>query len=234
MAEVLEQEIIQAKWAPGMKMPAEVDLCERFGASRSAVREALQALKTRGLVESRRGSGSYVALERGASGVRDVLELYSALRKDAPSFFELLDLRLLVESFCIRRLAESASTQGLDRLSKSLLRMEESVDDMARFGKEDISFHLTLVEATGHELFSNIMRGLLPGLGVRFALETYIDPALVRRNLADHRAILRLVETGDADGAEKRVRQHLMSSRKHLESMLKVPTQPCPESPRRD
>jgi len=221
MVAVLEREIVQAKWAPGTKLPGEADLCARFGASRPAVREALQALKTRGLVESRRGSGSYVTSERGAGGVRDMLALYSALRKDEPSFIELMDLRLLVETFCIRRLADSASARSLDLLSRCLKRMEDSVDDLARFGREDISFHLTLVEESGHELFSNIMRGLLPGLGVRFALETYTDADLVGRNLADHRSIFRLIKSGDGDSAEARLNKHLTDSRQHLESMLK-------------
>jgi DNA-binding FadR family transcriptional regulator len=220
MAAVLEREIVQAKWAPGTKLPGEEELCARFGASRPAVREALQALKTRGLVESRRGSGSYVTSERGAAGVRDMLALYSLLRRDAPSFIELLDLRLLVETFCLRRLATSASGQGLDRLRKCLTRMEDSVDDLARFGREDISFHLTLVEEAGHELFSHIMRGLLPSLGTRFALETYNDAKLIGRNLADHRAIFRLIKSGEADAAEDRLKKHLTNSRRHLESML--------------
>jgi len=227
MAEVIEREIVEAKWGPGTKLPGEEELGARFGAGRSAVREALQALKTRGLVESRRGSGSYVTTGRGAGGVRDMLALYSALRKDVPSFLELMDLRLLVETFCIRRLAESATAQGLDRLRQCLARMEDSVDDLAKFGREDISFHLTLVEASGHELFSTIMRGLLPGLGVRFALETYTDAALVSRNLADHRAIFRLIKRGDGDVAEARLKSHLIDSRQHLESMLG-------ERPRRD
>ena len=222
MAKVIEREILEAKWGPGTKLPGEEELGARFGAGRSAVREALQALKTRGLVESRRGSGSYVTTERGASGVRDMLALYSALRKDAPSFIELMDLRLLVETFCIRRLADSGSAKGLDRLGQCLARMEQSVGNLARFGKEDISFHLTLVEASGHELFSAIMRGLLPGLGVRFALKTYTDAALVNRNLADHRAIFRLIKNGNGEAAEARLKKHLIDSRRHLESMSKA------------
>lgn len=223
MAAVLEREIVRAKWGPGAKLPGEEELCTRFGASRPAVREALQSLKTRGLVESRRGSGSYVTSERGGSGVRDMLALYSALSQDAPSFFELLDLRLMVEAFCVRRVAATAPRCGLDNLKNCLTRMEDSVDDLAAFGKEDIAFHLILVETAGHELFSNIMRGLLPGLGVRFALETYNDDALVNRNLADHRAIFRLMKLGDADAAESRLKKHLLDSRRHLKSMLREP-----------
>ncbi|MCX6970505.1 MAG: FCD domain-containing protein [Verrucomicrobia bacterium] len=165
--------------------------------------------------------------ERGASGVRDMLALYSAIRKDAQSFIELMDLRLLVENFCIRRLAGSASGPGLDLLRQCLTRMEDSVDDLAKFGREDIAFHLTLIEAAGHELFSTIMRGLLPGLGVRFALETYTDAALVSRNLADHLAIFRLIKKGDGDAAEARLTKHLLDSRRHLESMLGEPSRPC-------
>ncbi|MFZ4681523.1 MAG: FadR/GntR family transcriptional regulator [Terrimicrobiaceae bacterium] len=140
--------------------------------------------------------------------------------KDAPSFFELLDLRLLVETFCVRSLAASASHRSFDRLKGCLVQMERSTGSLSRFGKKDIAFHLTLVEEAGHGLFSNIMRGLLPGLGVRFALETYTEPKLIKKNLADHRAIFRHIQCGDSDAAEARLRIHLLRSRRHLESML--------------
>ncbi len=64
------------------------------------------------------------------------------------------------------------------------------------------------------------MRGLMPDLGVRFAVETYTDTKLASRNLADHRAIFRLLKRGDADAAEDRLKKHLTNSRRHLESML--------------
>ena len=231
IASVLESEILEAAWAPGTRLPGEAELCARFGASRSALREALQVLKTRGLVESRRGSGSYVPANRGAACVRDTLTLYSKLMRDAPAFLELFDLRLLVETFCVRHLAAAAPDRHLDRLENCLLRMEGSMNDLGKFAKEDIAFHLTLVKETKHELFSNIMRGVLPGLGVRFALETYTSPSLIKRNLADHRAILRHLTRGHGDEAEERLRDHLMRSRQHLESMLKNPPNPRCRNP---
>lgn len=218
IASVLEREIIERGLSPGTRLPGEEALGARFGASRPAVREALQSLKARGLIASRRGSGSYVAERPAADGVRDSLALYSALRRDAPSFLELLDLRLLVESFCTRALA--GAPERAAGLTENLRRMEAAAGDMESFGREDIAFHLALVEATGHALFSNILRGLLPSLGIRFALETYTDPSLIPAKLADHRAILRLILRGDADGAEARVRRHLGASRRHLEQLV--------------
>ena len=232
MAAVLEQEILQAKWRRGAKLPSEEELCLRFRISRSAVREALQVLKSRGLVESRRGSGSYVVREMGAGGIRDMLALYSALQRDAPSFLELLDLRLLVETFCVRQLISQEA--DLRHLRNCLNRMEAAVRDFARFGREDIAFHLALAEGTSHRLFSHIMRGLLPDLGVKFALETYTNASLVQRNLEDHRAIFRLLERSDAIAAERRLRKHLLDSRRHLEALLRTcnqnppPLQPTP------
>ena len=74
---------------PGIRLPGEEDFCIKYGASRPMVREALKALKARGLVESRRGSGSYLAAEPGMRGVRDMMSLCSALVRDAPAFLEL-------------------------------------------------------------------------------------------------------------------------------------------------
>jgi DNA-binding GntR family transcriptional regulator len=54
-------------------------------------------------------------------------------------------------------------------------------------------------------------------------LETYTSPSLIKRNLADHRAILRHLIRGHGDEAEERLRNHLMRSRQHLELMLKNP-----------
>ncbi len=215
----MEREIVSAKWGPGAKLPTEVDLCARFKASRPAMREALQALKSRGLVESRQGSGSYVVSDPGNRGVREMLGLYSALQRDLPSFLELMDLRLLVEVHCVRQLAVRATVKRLVPLRQCLHQMEIAVQDLQDFGRADISFHMALVAAAEHQLFETIMMGLLPELGLRFALETYTDSSLVKQNLADHRALLGWLELNDAEGAVRCLTHHLLASRRHLELM---------------
>jgi len=182
------------------------------------IREALQTLKARGVVESRRGSGSYLSAEPGLRGMSEMMEAYSSLVSEAPGYFELFDLRLMVEKFCVRRLAGMQCSA--DRLKEPLRRMEAAVDDLRKFGEADIKFHLAMVELTGHRLFYRIMKGLMDDLGRRFAKETYTDHSLVRQNLADHRAIHRLIASGNAEGAEARLARHLIKSREHLEAML--------------
>jgi DNA-binding FadR family transcriptional regulator len=101
-----------------------------------------------------------------------------------------------------------------------LERMIGAGGDLKRFGEEDIAFHQAIVEGAGHGLFATIFRGLLPGLGRRFALLTYTEAALTAKTLDDHRKIVGALDGGDADQAEINLRAHLAWSRENLERVL--------------
>jgi len=219
----LERSILDGALLPGDRLPSEGKLGLEFGLSRPAVREALQGLRTKGLIISRNGSGSYVARDSGASPLRDSIELYSALRRDGPLFLELLDLRLMIECFCVRRLAETGAKPARGKLLSRLRQMASSAGDIDSCGLADVAFHLAIIQGAHHELFSNIMRGLLPELGVQFMRETYIEEGLERKILDEHRSVHRAVECGDGALAAKLLRLHLTASRRHLEKLLKRP-----------
>lgn len=221
--EELEASIVGGALPAGGRLPTEEELAGKYGTSRAAVREAVQVLKARGLVVSRRGSGSYVADDAGARTLHESLDRYTAMRGDAQAYIELMDLRLLVETFCVRRVAADASDEPRSRVRQCLVRMVEAGDDLKRFGEEDIAFHQTIVEGAGHELFATIFRGLLPGLGRRFARLTYTDAALIQRTLEDHGRIVAALETRNADKAEASLRSHLNWSRENLDHVLAKP-----------
>jgi GntR family transcriptional regulator len=67
LAELLEHEIANGGWGPGARLPSEPDLCERYGLSRTTVRQALSRLEQRGLIERLKGQGSFV--RRGEPGL---------------------------------------------------------------------------------------------------------------------------------------------------------------------
>ncbi len=60
LAELLQQEIASGRWEAGTRLPAEPDLCEHYGLSRTTIRQALARLEQRGLIERRRGQGTFV------------------------------------------------------------------------------------------------------------------------------------------------------------------------------
>jgi len=67
LAELLEQEIATGRWDPGARVPSEPDLGDRYGLSRTTVRQALGRLEQRGLIERLKGQGTFV--RRGRPGL---------------------------------------------------------------------------------------------------------------------------------------------------------------------
>ena len=60
LAELLEREVANSRWGPGTRLPSEPELCETYGLSRTTVRQALARLEQRGLIERRKGQGTFV------------------------------------------------------------------------------------------------------------------------------------------------------------------------------
>lgn len=215
--QTLEKQIQESILQAGDCLPSEKTIGAQFGVSRTVVRDALQALKSRGVLESRRGSGTYVA-KLGHTSVRDSLSWYAALQKDGPRFLEMMDLRILVETHCARLLA--ASKLPLHEVKKHLMTMERSNLKLKQFADADIAFHLAIVKASGHSLFYEVAYAVLPALGKNFARHTLIDPKVAQEVLADHQHIFSALEKGQPIQAESRLRAHLLRSRDNLKLIL--------------
>lgn len=220
IARELEKAILKGSLRPGDKLPTEQVLTKRHATSRPIVREAMRALKGRGLIVTHRGSGSYVAENAPEGPLRASLERYGALRGEARAYEELLDLRLIVETHCIRLLVREDAAPARARLAKRLERMEAVKSDLAAFGTADLAFHFEIVSSADNNLLTTIYQGLMPGLGERFARTTYTDIDLSTRTLRDHRAILAAVESLDGEHAVETLRSHLNWSREHLHDVL--------------
>lgn len=210
LVQALEGEIRRGRFASGDRLPSEAELGAEFGVSRTVVREALGALKARGMLVSRRGSGTYVA-EPDHASIRSSIAWFAEMERDAGRFLEMMDLRLQIETFCARRLADSGG--GLQEVRQRLKEMESAGADLGKFADADIAFHLALIEASGHRLFVEVAGAVLPVLGKRFARTTHRDVRTARRVLREHRAIFKALRSGDADTAEAAMRSHLETSR---------------------
>ena len=92
----LEQEIMNGKLTTGERLPSEEKLCDRFGASRTVIREAIQQLRGRGLLRTLKGSGSYIA-NPSLETLAGAIETYPALTTD-DSYLQLMDFRILLET----------------------------------------------------------------------------------------------------------------------------------------
>lgn len=187
----LRSAILERALLPGMKLP-EDSLGERFGASRTLIRQALERLAAEGLVELRHNRGAAVA---------------SPSLEEARDLFE---LRAQIEDLVIARLAAGLTPEQEARLEEHIAREEE-----ARDGPEPISirlateFHILLAELTGSPVLMRYVNEI--GYRCGLTLSQFSRPHSTNCGIQEHREILAALKAGDVDAAKSIARAHLNS-----------------------
>ena len=149
LAEQVEDEIyhyiLDTPLEPGAKLPNEFELGEKFGVGRSTVREAVKLLSSKGIVEVRRGSGTYVVTT--AKGLSDPLNLRSVQDKNALAL-DLVNVRLLLEPGMAEMAALNASDEGIERIQRLCDRVESKIHSGDLYIEDDIAFHTCIAESS--------------------------------------------------------------------------------------
>ena len=207
-----ERSIHSGEMPPGSRFPTEKTITEDFNVSRTVVREAFARLSARGLLESRRGSGAYVA-----DGAR-----YRAFQVTADEMTEiedvlrLLEMRLGFEVEMADLAARRRTDDDLAAMRRSLAAMEDS-SDVDSSVVADAAFHAAIATATGNDYFVRFS----DFLGVRMipSRRMYLqaDPFQTHQHYArminrDHEAIYAAIEARDPAKARRAARQHMMRS----------------------
>ncbi|TAE73413.1 MAG: FadR family transcriptional regulator [Verrucomicrobia bacterium] len=209
----LEQEILAGKLAPGERLPSEEKFRERFKASRTVIREAIQQLRGRGLLRTQKGSGTYIC-DPSLESLGSAVESYSALAEEG-DFLELIDFRILIETECARLAAKNAGEQVIRELSRILETMDRVRESREKFSKADIAFHLAIARGSGNAIYA-ILLAALEKRCIAYAQTNRGDGDLANPVIAGHREILDAIEAGLPDKAAESMRRHLLSSRRHF------------------
>jgi DNA-binding FadR family transcriptional regulator len=217
--ERIKEYILQNNLGPGDPLPAEFVLARGLGISRNSLREAMKALETVGVIETRHGLGTFVGAASFAPLIAGVaFNLRQGLARDTRTFGELLDLREILEAELVRRVAGRHAPADLVRLEDAVRRMEE---DAARdeFNLEaDRDFHDALYAPLGNHLMTLL---LLTFWDVQHAVEAGLPPGeyLPSTNARWHRDILDAVRAGDADAAVAAMREQFTGVRSRLAAL---------------
>jgi DNA-binding FadR family transcriptional regulator len=215
IAERLAADIRAGRLAPGERLPSERELARRLEVGRASVREAIGALALRGVLETRPGSGSFVAaaaLERLAPGTE--------LTAHDASPFDLLEARLLLEP----GVAALAARRGRrDEEAERLLDamdVAEAEGDRAGWNDGDRRFHRQLARLTANpvllELADHVAALMDQPLWQRLRDDSIAQPGRARIHAAEHRMIYEAVVDGDAAAASFYATQHLERVRRYM------------------
>src|SRR5919198_238444 len=204
VARQLEQ-FITERMKPGDMLPPERELAEKFGVSRSSVRDAIRRLELIGLVEPRQGSGTVV---RELSPEFLVSPLTSVLVQKRKSVVELLDVRKIRDPPLAARAASHASADDIAELEDILRRQ----DDKLRRGEvaidEDNEFHYTIALASDNSVVLKVLDVLMDLLRETRERSLQVE-GRPQKSLAGHRRILSAIKRRDGAAAELAMRRHI-------------------------
>ena len=202
--------IAQEKIAVGSKLPSEYKLAEIFGVGRSTVREAVKSLVIKGVLEVKRGSGTFV--KSTEMTIDDPLGL-SQLEDKYRLAMELFDVRILLEP----EIAAVACTNATEEDKKHIKELCDEVEQLYIDGKnhiqKDMEFHEAIAKCSGKRVFEILIPVIFTAI-TTFANLT--NRKLMKETIETHRKITEAIIRGDSMGAKCAMIMHLTYNRQML------------------
>jgi DNA-binding FadR family transcriptional regulator len=213
VVEELAHQIISGAFPTGDILPTEPVLCERFGFSRTVIREGVKLLEERGLVRVEQGRGTTVQ-PRSSWNLLDPLVIRIALEYDEDmSLLEsLVSVRTILEREMARAAAARLTADDLAELARNIEAMETSYDDYERFRGFDQSFHAVVMQASRNEVGLTIVRTIHRHGGVRPPLAGGSSRESLERTVRDHRAVYDALAAGEGNLAAALIASHIASA----------------------
>jgi GntR family transcriptional regulator, transcriptional repressor for pyruvate dehydrogenase complex len=206
---------------PGQRLPSERELCVRFGAGRSSLREALRCLSIVGVLDARVGEGTSVAAD-GGKFLGRILEW--RLITERHEIEDLMEVRIALEGMSAASAARSRNKDDLKAVDALLERMKRFQDDRKRFAALDVDFHLAVAKASGNPLLSDMI-SMIRGQLVRALSRVLLTTNAVPLSLKEHVRIIEAIRRGDSETACEAMSDHLKSSLSRYRSFIATETQ---------
>jgi len=194
----------------GDKIPNEFELSTMFGKSRGCIREAVKILDAYGVLEVRRGDGTYV---RGSASDGLFDAQFFRIIAMGTNLSDLIQLRQILETGIICAVIEKITDEDINELRDIEKRLKEAIESGASLEEivaEDLRFHTKLVEITGNDILRNVYINMLD------IFTPYIQNSYVQQSetsdfsvLEHHELIIRAVEERDRDLATYAIRKSI-------------------------
>ncbi len=151
--------IINGDYKAGTKLPNEYELIEMLNVSRTTLREAMKVLSAIGIVEIRRGDGTYVCSQMNPSVFDD---LVYGMIFDLSSSEELLELRKILDEATLRAAVEKATEEDIKKLEDNINLQARAVEmgEIEKAQEYDLEFHNILIQCSRNVFFIRILKGI--------------------------------------------------------------------------
>jgi GntR family transcriptional repressor for pyruvate dehydrogenase complex len=207
--EQIQNRIMEGKLHPGDRLPSEHELAEQFGVSRTVVREAIKALREKGLVEVQPGRGTFVTniTDSTTEVMRDSLGLMVRLNLNN-GVTELNEVRTLLEPGIAAMAAQKATEADIRTMQQAIAAMDAATNDADIFVESDLDFHLALARATQNPLITILIDPIVDLLREHRKRIFLVDGG-PERGQYHHKRILETIRNHDPVAARQAMCAHL-------------------------
>lgn len=206
IVEDLELKIKQGELTDGARLPSERLMAEKYNVSRNVVREAFKVMSEKGLVEIYTGRGAYISIPK-----EDVIstKLREAISISKSNFYEILEVRKMLEEAVARKVVKVATEQNIRDLEEIYNRLELSIKDTVKFEKEDINFHIELAKCTGNSTLGLLIDTFNKISGEKLYKLHYVYPDRAEKAQKEHKAMIEAIRDRDEKKIIKAVDSHI-------------------------
>lgn len=213
--EQIYQYILDTPIDIGAKLPNEFELGDKFGVGRSTIREAVKLLISRGILEVRRGSGTYVVSTTPVD--LDPLGLRAVEDKMALAL-DLVNVRIILEPGIAEMAALNATEQDVEKLRSLCDSVEQKIVRGDSYIEDDIAFHTCVAECSKNM----VVEQLIPIIDTAVLMFVNVThKKLTDETVMTHRAVTEAIAERDPIGARTAMMMHMTFNRNMIKQLMK-------------
>lgn len=213
--EQIYQYILDTPIAVGAKLPNEFELGDRFSVGRSTIREAVKLLISRGILEVRRGSGTYVVSTTPMD--MDPLGLGAVEDKMALAL-DLVNVRIILEPGIAEMAALNATEEDVEKLRNLCDSVERKIKIGDSYIEDDIAFHTCVAECSKNK----VVELLIPIIDTAVLMFVNVThKKLTDETIMTHRAVTDAIAEHDPIGAKTAMMMHMTFNRNMIRQLMK-------------
>jgi len=204
---LIVESIASGKYKVGTKLPNEFSLLKELNVGRNSLRESIKILCAMGVLEIRRGDGTYVCSQISPSFFDKIVY---GLMLNLSSDEELIELREMLDEQTVRTVIEKIDEKGLSILKNNLDQMKQAKEesDMQRVQELDYEFHMLLIDLCENPFWSRMIKGVYM-MYVKYMKREMFANMNASLALYHHTNIYNCIKNKDEDNVKKIVDQSL-------------------------
>ncbi|OLN23068.1 hypothetical protein BTO30_06670 [Domibacillus antri] len=205
--------IKEGKLKPNDRLPAERELAQTLGCSRTSLREACRVLESEGLIVSKPGGGRFIQQLDQRLTMNGQFNPVAVLEKTAVIHF--IEAREALEPKIAELASKRATEADILKIENAIKVMEEKLKNPDEKVDADSNFHLALAEATQNFVFVSLMETNV-NMYRQVRKQTLQSDERYSESLQEHRTILEAVKRKDTAGAVEAMNVHLRHLRENV------------------